>query len=62
MVKHTKAIRWQKPMNCLIVFDHFVGLGERDIDEEEKKIERLMYVQFTSSVYGVGNSEVIKWK
>ena len=38
MVKHTKAIRWQKPMNCLIVFDHFVGLGERDIDEEEKKI------------------------
>ena len=37
MVKHTKAIRWQKPMNCLIVFDHFVGLGERDIDEEEKK-------------------------
>ena len=25
-------------MNCLIVFDYFVGLGERDIDEEEKKI------------------------
>ena len=27
MVKHTKTIRWQKPTNCLSVFDHFVGLA-----------------------------------
>ena len=26
MVKHTQIIRWQKPMNCLSAFDHFVGL------------------------------------
>ena len=27
MVKHTQTIRWQKPMNCLSVFDHFVVLA-----------------------------------
>ena len=27
MVKHTQAIRWQLPINCLNVFDHFVGLA-----------------------------------
>ena len=27
MVKHTETIRWQEPTNCLIVFDHFVGLA-----------------------------------
>ena len=26
MVKHTQTIRWHLPMNCLIVFDHFIGL------------------------------------
>ena len=26
MVKHTQAILWQQPTNCLIVFDHFMGL------------------------------------
>ena len=26
MVKHTQTIRRRQPMNCLIVFDHFVGL------------------------------------
>ena len=26
-VKHTQTIRWQKPTNCLSVFDHFVGLA-----------------------------------
>ena len=26
MVKHTQTIRWQKPANCLSVFDLFVGL------------------------------------
>ena len=27
MVKHTQTIRPKKPMNCLSVFDHFVGLA-----------------------------------
>ena len=27
MVKHTQAIRRLLPTNCLIVFDHFVGLA-----------------------------------
>ena len=26
MVKHFQTIHWQKPTNCLSVFDHFVGL------------------------------------
>ena len=26
MVKHAKTILWQQPVNCLSVFDHFVGL------------------------------------
>ena len=26
MVKHTQAIRRQEQMNCLSIFDHFVGL------------------------------------
>ena len=27
MVKHIPTIRWLMRMNCLIVFDHFVGLA-----------------------------------
>ena len=27
MVKHTQTIRRQESINCLIVFDHFVGLA-----------------------------------
>ena len=27
MVKHTQAIRRQKPTHCLMVFDQFVGLA-----------------------------------
>ena len=27
MVKHTQTIRWLLPMNCLNVFDHFLGLA-----------------------------------
>ena len=26
MVIHTQTLRWQQPKNCLIVFEHFVGL------------------------------------
>ena len=27
MLKHTQAIRWLLPKNCVNVFDHFVGLA-----------------------------------
>ena len=27
MVKHTQTIRWLLPINCLNVFDHFLGLA-----------------------------------
>ena len=33
MVKHTKAIRWQQPTNCLSVFDHFVELAPKGLSE-----------------------------
>ena len=26
MVKRTQTIRWQQPMNCLSVFDHYVEM------------------------------------
>ena len=29
MVKHTQTFPWQKSMNCLSMFDHFVGLALR---------------------------------
>ena len=32
MVKHTQAIRWQQPTNCLSVFDHFVGLALKGLN------------------------------
>ena len=31
MVKHTQTIRRQKPTNCLIVFDNFVGLAYKGL-------------------------------
>ena len=33
MVKHNQTIRRQKPMNCLSVFDHFVGLPLKGLME-----------------------------
>ena len=40
MVKHTQTICWQKPTNCLSVFDHFVGLMLKGLKDSylEKKI------------------------
>ena len=32
MVKHAQTIRWQKPTNCLSVFDHFVGLALKGLN------------------------------
>ena len=32
MVKHTYTIRRQQPMNCLSVFDHFVGLWLKELN------------------------------
>ena len=31
MVKHTQIIRWQRPTNCLSVFDHFVVLALKEL-------------------------------
>ena len=31
MIKHTQAIRRLLPTNCLSVFDHFVGLGLKEL-------------------------------
>ena len=33
MVKHTQTIRRLMPTNCLIVFDHFVGLALKGLTE-----------------------------
>ena len=33
MLKHTQTIHRQKPINCLSLFDHFVGLALKDLKE-----------------------------
>ena len=35
MVKHTQTIRQLLPMNCLSVFDQFVGLALKRLTSEE---------------------------
>ena len=37
MVKHTQTIRRQQPVNCLSVFDHFVGLALKGLSRNQKK-------------------------
>ena len=34
MVKHTQAIRWNLPTNCLSVFDHCMGLVLKGLTTE----------------------------
>ena len=36
MVKHTQTVRRQQPMNCLSVFDHFVGLALKGLNTPQK--------------------------
>ena len=41
MVKHTQTIHRLLPMNCLIVFDHFVGLALKGLTIFSKNIQSL---------------------
>ena len=52
MVKHTQTIRLQQPMNCLSVFDHFVGLALKGLILEAKCSD-IFFSQFfhTSFIY-----------
>ena len=40
MVKHTQTIRWQKPTNCLSVFDHFMGLALKGLKGDSGGLRR----------------------
>ena len=40
MVKHTQTIRRLLPMNCLSVFDYFVGLALKGLTSVPPKIVR----------------------
>ena len=40
MVKHTQIIRRQKLVNCLSVFDHFVGLALKGLRLRKFKKKR----------------------
>ena len=44
MVKHNQTIRKQQPMNCLSVFDHFVGLVFKRLKELRNPILRIILV------------------
>ena len=41
MVKHTQTIHRQQPMNCLSVFNQFVGLAPKGLSES-KQINQLL--------------------
>ena len=42
MAKHTQTIRRQQPMNCLGVFDHFVGLAINGLTSSVKKLNLVL--------------------
>ena len=44
MVKHTETIRRQQPMNCLSVFDYFVGLARQGLILEVKLYDDPQFV------------------
>ena len=42
MVKHTKKIRRQQPINCLSVFYHFVGLPLKGLNGESFDVVEIL--------------------
>ena len=46
MIKHTQAIRWLLPTNCLRVFDHFVELALKGLKGSFKVFE-LIHAPFS---------------
>ena len=50
MVKHTQTIRWQKPTNCLSVFDHFAGLALKGLRSQFLK-------KFLVSNFSISNAD-----
>ena len=39
MVKHTQTISWQKPTNCLSVFDHFVKMALKGLSNKFEMLD-----------------------
>ena len=39
MINHTQTIHWQKPTNCLNVFDHFVGLALKGLNDHQSTLD-----------------------
>ena len=57
IVKHTQTIRRQQPTNCLSMFDHFVGLGLKELRIQD--FTRLVIVpQVLHSVLKKCNTEL----
>ena len=44
MVKHTQTIRWLLPTNCLILFDHFVGLALKGLSNVFLKVHKITLI------------------
>ena len=44
MVKHTQTIRWLLPTNCLILFDHFVGLVLKGLTNAFLKVHKITLI------------------
>ena len=60
MAKHIQTIRWQKPTNCLSVFDHFVGLALKGLTCFSNVLVRTIYGEsHCLKVYNVLSKEYI---
>ena len=51
MVKHIQTIRWEKPTNCLSVFDHFVGLALKWLTTTEMILKSLSENHISMQVF-----------
>ena len=50
MVKHTKTVRRQQPMNSLSVFDHFVGFALKGLNHKLNEMYMKNYIKNISKL------------
>ena len=56
MIKNTQTIRQQQPMNCLSVFDNFVGLAVKGLNSIFLKIGKFRHINF----FWITNSRIYR--
>ena len=56
MIKNTQTIRQQQPMNCLSVFDHFVGLAVKGLNSIFLKTGKFRHI----NLFWITNSRIYR--